>query len=96
MTECVRSGATGRNTAASVERDTVLKHRRPDELHFTTAIWGESEGVESRLRELMRAVRALRSEMATEREQRAFSGERRMPTREPLAGPSPPPHGKLR
>ena len=72
----------------------MLKNRRPEELHFTTAIWGESEGVESRLRELMRAVRVLRHEMATERERRAFPGERRLPTHEPQAGSPTPAHRK--
>ena len=83
----VCSEATGRISAATGQ-DTVLKKGRPEELHFTTAIWGESEGVESRLRELMRTVRALRREMANDRDRRAFMGERRLPTPDPLPGSS--------
>jgi hypothetical protein len=67
---------------------TVAKKRK-DELHFTTQIWGASDGVEARLRELTHDVRALRREMASERHVPALPSARLLQRPPPTATKKP-------
>jgi hypothetical protein len=75
---------------------TTVPRKRKDELHFTTQIWGASEGVEARLRELTHDVRALRREMASERHLPALPSARRLPPRPPLPALQKPARRKSR